>query len=389
MKYERKTAPLRPWRTQRCPVAHDRRRRFFLQGLICSLTVAAASPATAASNRTQIRFMCWEGYNYPTMYADFEAKNNATISFDVIADSPAGFARLLAGGTEDIELIASDSPWIQQMGPAGLCEFINPADFKAVIDDVYPAFRAPFAPLLYDGKVTGLPTRWAWIGPAINLDLTREKEWRYYDGCFDPANRGKIGVMDWGDWPIMPLALHAGINPYRELDHHEFAEVRKVIRALFRLEPHFFTDISLSQKALIDGSVKALVGTGLYHTGALRRLGYNNIRAIVPESRHGLKQSIIAVEAASIVKSPRHPQLIHKLLRYLLSTKVLYQLSWTNFTVAPVAYRHVEYLYNDVQKNALQFEDYQEALEKSVIHDVIPNINELLTIWQEEMARVL
>ena len=44
----------------------------------------------------------------------------------------------------------------------------------------------------------------------------------------------KICVMDWGDWPILPMALHAGINPYEPLDEKQLNEVRLVLRAMFK-----------------------------------------------------------------------------------------------------------------------------------------------------------
>src|SRR3546814_6181184 len=74
-------------------------------------------PARAA---TSLGYMCWEGYNDPRIIDPFNAANDTDVVFDLIVDSPGGFAKLQAGASREIDVVSSDLPWITRMGPAGL-----------------------------------------------------------------------------------------------------------------------------------------------------------------------------------------------------------------------------------------------------------------------------
>jgi len=362
------------------------RRRFLKNTALAGAAMALPFPMQARAADATLRYMCWEGYNDPAIIGPFEQANSAEVKFDLIVDSPAGFAKLAAGGAKDVDLISTDSPWVARMGPTNLCEFIDPVEFADVFDSFYPQFKYPFAPLTYEGKMTGIPTRWGWVGPTVNTETSSVDEWRSYDACFDSKNKDKIGIMDWGDWPIMPMALHAGIDPYKELDQAELDEVRKVLRALFKNSRALFSDLSLAQKAMLDGSVKTLIGTGSYTTSALRKAGYKNILTVVPEPVDGFKKGIIWLEATAIVKGTSNPDLTKKLVKYMASTDAELKLSYTDFTCNPTPNRDVEALYTDEQKAVLQLDYAWEAWDKSVFHTVAPNVDDLLAIWQEELA---
>lgn len=362
------------------------RRAFLKNSVLAGAAMGLPFPGRALAADATLKYMCWEGYNDPAIVGPFEEENNVSLRFDLIVDSPAGFAKLAAGGSRDVDLVSTDSPWVARMGPTDLCEFIDPAEFSDVFDSFYPQFQSPFAPLMFDGKMTGVPTRWGWVGPTVNTETSDPDEWRSYDACFDSKNKDKIGIMDWGDWPIMPMALHAGIDPYVELDQHALEEIRKVLRALFKNSRALFSDLSLAQKAMLDGSVKTLIGTGSYTTSALRKAGFKNILTVVPEPVDGFKKGIIWLEATAIVKDTANLDLAKKLVRFMAGKEAAYKLSYTDFTCNPTPNREVESLYSDEQKSVLQLDYAWEAWDKSVFHTVAPNVDDLLAIWQEELA---
>ncbi|VDC33485.1 ABC transporter substrate-binding protein [Pseudogemmobacter humi] len=345
--------------------------------------LAGLKPARAA---TRMNYMCWEGYDKASIIDPFEAANDVEVSVDLITDSPGGFAKLAAGAWRDFDVVSSDSPWIQRMGPADIAEFLDPAQFADVYGDFYEQFRAPFAPLEFDGKVTGLPTRWGWVGPTVNTEYDSLESWASYDNCFDPAYKDKICVLDWGDWPIMPMALHAGINPYEELDDAALNEIRLVLRALFKNTRAVVADLSVAQKGLMDGSFRTLIGGGTYCTSALRKDGMKHIRSIVPEPKNGLNQGIIWMEATGIVKDPSDPEKARALLRHLVSPEVAVELAWTEATCNLVPSAKAEALFSDEQKDVLQMDYMWEAWDKSQFHNVAPNIDQMLEIWQQELA---
>ncbi|MFD2174037.1 ABC transporter substrate-binding protein [Rhodobacter lacus] len=363
----------------------DRRR--VLQGLgAAGLLAATGGLPGRAQAATALKFMCWEGYDSPAILGPFEAAQDVSVSVDLITDSPGGFAKLAAGAWRDFDVVATDSPWVQRMGPAGIADFLDDAEFADVYESFYPQFRAPFAPLDFEGKATGLPTRWGWVGPTVNTKFDKLETWRSYAPCFDPAYKDKICLLDWGDWPIMPMALYAGIDPYKELDDAELNEIRLVLRALFKNTRAIVGDLSVAQKGLMDGSFRALIGGGTYCTSALRKDGQKEIMSIVPEPKDGLKQGIIWMEAGGVVKDPADPAKARALLRHLTSPEVAVDLAWTETTCNLVPSQAAEALFSDEQKDVLQMDYMWEAWEKSHFHTVAPNIDQMLEIWSQELA---
>lgn len=362
-------------------------RRRMMQGMAAAAGTAALGgmmrPARAA---TTLGYMCWEGYNDPRIIDPFNAENETDIVFDLIVDSPGGFAKLQAGASREIDVVSTDLPWVTRMGPAGLAMELDPDDYADVFAQFYDQFKPPFAPLIHDGKTIGVATRWGWVGPCLNTDYTDPEEWRSYAPVFDSKYKDKIAVMDWGDWPILPMALHAGINPYEELDNAALEEVRKVLRAMFKNTRTLVGDLTLAQKGLLDGSLTGCIGAGSYLTSAVRRQGHKNIMAVVPDPQNGLKQGIIWVEATAIVAETDEPELARKLVKHIVSKESGKILSLLDTTCNVVTNATVEQEYTDEEKDILQVDYMWHAWENSHLHLIAPQIDEMLAIWQEELA---
>ena len=369
------------------PVTGDLNRRTMLKGM-GGLGIAAAAggfPQGAFASES-LNYMCWEGYNAPSILEPFQKRNDATVAIDLITDSAGGFAKLAAGAYREFDLVSSDSPWIQRMGPAGFCRFIDDADFAKQYADFYPQFRAPFEPLQFDGKATGLPTRWGWVGPTVNTKFDKLETWSSYAPVFDAAYKDKICLLDWGDWPIMPLALYAGINPYEELDQAALDEVRKVLRAAFKNTRAIVGDLAVAQKGLLDGSFRALIGGGTYCTSSLRLKGHDYIQSIVPDPKDGLKQGIIWMEATGLIDNGKDSKVAADFLKYIVSPAVAKELAITDATCNLVPNQKAEALFSDAEKSALQMDYMWTAWDNSQFHTVAPNIDDMLAIWQEELA---
>lgn len=362
-------------------------RRRAMKAMAAAAGAAAAAglvkPAAAAAN---LSYMCWEGYNDPRIIEPFKKANDCDVSFDLIVDSPGGFAKLQAGASREVDIVSTDMPWVTRMGPAGLALELDPTQYADVYATFYPQFRPPFEPLITDGKTIGVATRWGWVGPCLNLDHDKPEDWKTYDGVFDPKNKDKICVMDWGDWPILPMALHAGVNPYEELDKNGLEEVRKVLRAMFKNTRTLVGDLTLAQKGLLDGSLKCCVGSGSYMTSAMRKQGHKNILAVVPEPKNGLKTGIIWVEATAILKETDQPDLSRKLLKHVVSKESGKILSLLDTTSNVVTNEEVEKEYTDEEKSILQVDYMWHAWDNSQMHRIAPNIDDMLAIWQEELA---
>ena len=363
-------------------------RRRLLKGMAGAAGVAMLGSLNTrqAQAATQMTYMCWEGYNDPRIIDPFNKANDTEISFDLIVDSPGGFAKLQAGASREVDLVSSDMPWITRMGPAGLAMELNPDDYKDVYADFYDQFKPPFEPLMNEGKTIGVATRWGWVGPCLNTDVTKPEVWKTYDPVFDPANKDKICVMDWGDWPILPMVLHAGINPYEPLDEKQLEEVRKVLRAMFKNTRTLVGDLTQAQKGLLDGSLLGCIGAGSYLTSAVRKQGHKNIMAVVPEQKNGLKQGIIWVEATAVLKETDQPELSQKLLKHVVSKDAAHILALLDSTCNVVTNKAVESVFTPEEKDILQVDYMWHAYDNSQMHRIAPNIDDMLAIWQEELA---
>ncbi len=364
----------------------SRRRLLKAMGAVAGAAALGLGLAKTAQAATTLQYMCWEGYNDPRIIDPFKAANNCDVTFDLIVDSPGGFAKLQAGASREIDIISTDMPWVTRMGPAGIALEIDPTQYTDTFDTFYPQFKPPYQPLIHDGKTIGVATRWGWVGACINDKFDKAANWKTYDPVFDPANAGKICVMDWGDWPILPMALHAGIDPYAELDDKALNEVRMVLRAMFKNKPVLTGDLTLAQKGLLDGSLRGCIGAGSYLTSAIRKQGHTEVHAVVPDPKNGLKQGVIWVEATAILKETDQPELAKKLMKHVVSkdaSKVLSLLDTTSNVVTNAA---TEAAYSPAEKDVLEMGYMWHAFDNSQMHRVAPSIDKMLAIWQEELS---
>jgi spermidine/putrescine transport system substrate-binding protein len=364
-------------------------RRSVLKGMGAAAAMGAGAgllPKTAAA-ADKMNVMLWPGYDQPSIIKPFQASNDVEVAIDLVVDDVSAFSKLAAGAWRDFDVVTLDSPWNLRLGAAGLCEFLNHEDFKEEYENMYPQFQPPFEGLLWDSKIVALPTRWGWVAAPINTNFTKVEEWRTYAPIFDQKNRDKICVMDWGDWPVLPLALYAGIDPFGPLDENELKEIRKVVRALFKNTRAVVADLTLAQKGLIDGSFVTLLGAGTYVTGAARFAGHREILTTIPEPKDGLKQGIIWLEATSIVKEPSNPELSKKFLKNLVSTDVSYKLSLNEISSNATANARVEELYTEDERDIVQVDYFGEAWDRSLFYAISPNVEDILAIYQEELAR--
>ena len=79
-------------------------RRQFLKGASSTAAMVAGISVLPAHLRaaTNMRYMCWEGYDKPSIVEAFESANDATLNIDLISDSAAG---LQSWQREDIAIL--------------------------------------------------------------------------------------------------------------------------------------------------------------------------------------------------------------------------------------------------------------------------------------------
>lgn len=370
-----------PWRS--APAS----RRSVLKGAAAGAAAAAFSGLGRPARAEQvINYIGWEGYDAPAVVGPFETANDATIKFESMWDTSGTFTKLAAGAYRDFDLVTNDVPWIQRMGPAEICEFLDPAAFEDTFDSFYPQFKPPFEPLMWDGKITGMPTRWGWVGMNLNTDYSDPDDWTSYAPVFDKKNKDKIGILDFGDWATFQVILYAGINPFEPMGEAELSEVRTVFRKLFDNTRLITADLVQAQRAMLDGSALIFLAGGNYLTSGLRKEGHMNVVSYVPEPIGGLQQGVIWLEATAMIKDTPNRELVEKLIKHLVSEEAGAALAWNDWSACPVPNRLVEDNFTQDQRDVIEMDDMWTFYDRSLTYQVAPNIDDILTIWQEELS---
>jgi spermidine/putrescine transport system substrate-binding protein len=108
--------------------------------------------------------------------------------------------------------------------------------------------------------------------------------------------------------------------------------------------------------------------------------------AVVPEPKNGLKQGIIWVEATAVLKESDQPDLSQKLLKHVVSKDAAHILALLDSTCNVVTNKAVESRFTPEEKDILQMDYMWTAYDNSQMHRIAPNIDDMLAIWQEELA---
>lgn len=373
------------------------RREFliYFSGLMGSSNLSfGASPSSTPklsptkAEHPELRYLCWDGYDQPSLLGPFEALHNCSIRPEIISDSPAAFAKLDQGGHRQYDMVSIDSPWLERLDQDGVLARL-PESFSASAAQVY---YPELTELFFDdgdGNANWLPTQWGWIGPTINTRFVKEEDYRSYAPCFSSENRGRIGIMDWGDWPMLPIALYLGINPYEPLDDYAIRQLQEAFRALFKNQPVFISNVALGQRALLDGSVYSLIGTGTYLTSAMRRAGLKQIKTTIPDIRNGMPQCIVWTEGAAAIQGQAYESLSLQWVDYIASEKAALHLSYNGPTCNLSPYKVASEYYSPVQRDTLQLSEVPNLWKNSVAHRTVPGIARMLEAWQTELMRSL
>jgi spermidine/putrescine transport system substrate-binding protein len=368
-----------PWRAG--PVT----RRSLLAGAAAGVAALTLPGGRAHAATRTLNWVGWDGYQAPEVVGSFMEANDVDIRFESLTDPGGTFTKLAAGAYRDYDLVVNDVPWIQRMGAADICTFLDPSEYEDVTTDFYDQFKLPFEPLTWDGKVTGLPTRWGWVGMNLNTKFSDPDDWTSYAPVFDAKNRNKIGILDFGDWATFQVILYAGINPFEELDSAALTEVRNVFRALFKNTRLITADLVQAQRAMLDGSALIFLAGGNYLASGLRKAGNMEIVSYVPEPINGLQQGVIWLEAAGISKGSREPELAKGLIKHLVSEEAGKALCWTEWSACPVPNKNVEASLTDEQRKVIQVDDMWTYYDRALTYSIAPNIDDILDIWQEEL----
>ncbi len=169
----------------------SRRRMLKGMGAAAGLAAIGLGSSRQAKAATQMTYMCWEGYNDARIIDPFNKANDSEIAFDLIVDSPGGFAKLQAGASREVDIVSSDMAVDHAHGTGGTGARSQSGRLQGhlrhLLRPVQTALRAARerGQDLWRRHALGL------VGPCINTDVTKPEAWKTYDPVFDSAQQGQ------------------------------------------------------------------------------------------------------------------------------------------------------------------------------------------------------
>ncbi len=363
--------------------ARPGRRRWLVGALASALAPLLLRRTPYAAAAESLGYGCGPGCDDPGALAALEQVSGLGFTVERLGADDKALAAL---GRADggIDFFLADSSLIEQAAARGLAEPLGGAAVERVGAALRAPLRPPFAPLLHDGLTIALPVRWGWIGPVIDAGKTDPAGWPDYRPLFDPKLQGRVGALTAGPWLLFALCQHAGIDPFAPLDEDGETEIRRVLRAFFKNRPMLIDKPEAAAKGLADGSLDALIGAGSQFAARLRRATGADWRALAPEPRDGLKQTLLWVEAAAIHAASDAPDAAMAALIALFDPAVGRALSLAETGPAPSASDAIAAAYTDEERGWLQFADCDSAWERGRLRRPVPDPAALRALWETE-----
>lgn len=359
------------------------RRRWLAGALATALAPLLQRRFPRAAAAESLGYGCGPGCDDPGALAALEQASGLGFTVERLgADDKALAALARADG--GIDFFLADTSLIEQAAARGLAGPLGGAAVERVGAALRAPLRPPFAPLLHDGLSIAIPVRWGWIGPVLDAGKADPAGWPDYRPLFDPKLAGRVGALGSGPWLLFALCQHAGIDPFAPLDEDGETEIRRVLRAFFKNRPVLIDKPEAGAKGLVDGSLDALVGAGSQFAARLRRGIGGDWRALAPEPRDGMKQTLLWVDAAAIHAASDAPEAALAALIALFDPAVGRALSLAEVGPAPSASEAIVAGYSDEERGWLQIADCETAWERGRLRRPVPDPAALRALWETE-----
>lgn len=142
------------------------------------------------------------------------------------ANNPTTFAKLMAGGGRDVDLVQIAGPFIPPMADKGI---LQPIDLSLIpnAEALYPDFKRPGYAFGKDGKQYGIPFVWGYDSLLYNADKVEKSD--SFGVLYDDKYKGRIGLRDDAFFGLSTAALYLGKEHPFSLNPKELQEVKKFL----------------------------------------------------------------------------------------------------------------------------------------------------------------
>lgn len=369
-------------------------RRQFAGGstaLLGASSLMGPSAAFAARN-DQLNILCWEGYNSDQVLGPFRSAHpNATVRAESGTSDPDMINKLRAGEVKVWDLINVNQPWARdQLYPENLIKPLDKDRFMPYFDKMLPEFAAPY-PLAFadDGELIGMPQRYGPFTFVVNTDkISREtaedEGWNLF---FDPALKGKYGVMTYDNWNIIHMCLAAGLNPFEPVEGEDQETFRNTAAQIFGNSRLMSDDLVTMNTALINGEIDAYFTGGVYSASPARYDGMSNVRAITPKTGPiDGKGGIVWIELTSAINNPDPTDLAADFLEFVQTPEIAHAVAFTEGTYNPVAQMGNEAVMSTFtadELDAIQMDSLADDMARSADYDVVASYDALIDIYTQ------
>lgn len=367
------------------------RRQFSLGAAGMAGLSAMSLPRRALAARDdQLNILCWEGYNSDTVLNPFrELHPGATVRAESGTSDPEMINRLRAGEIGTWDLINLNQPWARgALHRDNLILPLNKERFMPYFDKMTPEFAKPYDLAFADnGDLLGMPQRYGPFSFVVNTDkisqeTAEEQGWNLF---FDPALKGRYGLLTYDNWNVIHLCLAAGLDPFKPVEGADVETFTTVSKQIVEGAKLMTDDLVALNTALINGEIDAYFTGGTYTASPARYDGASFVRAITPRTGpvNG-KGGVVWVELTSKVNNPQVSSLAEDFLEYVQSPEASLAVAFSEGTYNPVAQMgnpEVQARFDAERLDAIQFDTLEPDLARCLEFDVVPSYDALLAIY--------
>ncbi len=365
-------------------------RRSAIAGLAATAGLATFGCGPAGRRDRELALLTWDAYADPRLLNLWREQTGGSIRYEIHVSDPTSVNRLRAGETDIWHFINLNNPWARKaLWPAGLIRDLPRDRFEPLYERMYEKFAPPYHwAMSEDGEhLLGVVQRFETFDFVVNSDVisprtARDEGWDLFNNA-DLANR--YGILAYEDWNVMDICMGAGIDPFGAKTEDDYDRFEKTATMWIKNAKLITTDFAQLNLAIMNGEIDAYFTGGTYSITSARLEGVDNLYAVTPDRgpANG-KGGINWIELNSAVANPDENDDVLDFLEWITEPEPAYLVANGNGNLQPVsqmAQPEVLAKFTKAQLDALQWDEFDERIARSVEYDIVPDYDTLYDIY--------
>jgi len=324
-----------------------------------------------------IRFLGWEGYEFPEAYKELTEKYGVTIDPTYLTSNDEVFSKLYAGAEYDLTT-PHPAYWKQLIEN----DLIQPIDIDKIpnYENIFSPVLKVLEPFNYDGKVWGVPILYAYNEFIYNADNADSIEswWE----ILEPEWKDRYVIMD--DpmaFLIMAERMSGKTKDLNLVTPEELAEYKDILIDVKNNARTMVYSLGEAKNIIISGEADAWV-QGFFVAPMARAEGYNVWSCIPKEG------TVLVVDCYVIPKNAPNPDGAYAILNEVL--KIPAQMSVVDdLSGGAITNDAIESLTED-QRSRYDYDNLEELFAENEMNGPFPTeageyitFGDMVTMWEE------